>query len=132
MKCQVDPSKHKEGYNYDVFYPDRGGTVFHRLQLELCGVGDEDGSPLGSWVLLAGAAKKKTAHTTKNFMLAARLGQFQDCTSWGQRILRTPRLIAPSCPERPLPGRRNRSYPVAAIALPRRGKEHCHHIATIS
>ena len=65
VKCQVDPSKHKEGYNYDVFYPDRGGTVFHRLQLELCGVGDEDGSPLGSWVLLAGAAKKKTAHHRK-------------------------------------------------------------------
>ena len=52
VKCQVDPSTHKEGYNYDIYYPDRGGTVFHRLQLELYGVGNEDGSPLGSWVLL--------------------------------------------------------------------------------
>jgi hypothetical protein len=42
-----------EGFNYDVSYPSRGGTIFHRLQLELYGVGDDGGSPLGSWVLLA-------------------------------------------------------------------------------
>jgi len=65
VKRQVDPSTHKEGYNYDIFYPDRGGTVFHRLQLELYGVGNEDGSPLGSGVLLAGAAKKKSSRRRK-------------------------------------------------------------------
>jgi hypothetical protein len=49
---QVDPAKHKARYNYDVEYPDRGGTVFHRLQLDLYGIGDEHGAVLGSWVLL--------------------------------------------------------------------------------
>ena len=51
---QVDPNKHPtQLYNYDVSYPARGGTMFHRLQLELYGVGTEEGAPLGSWVLLA-------------------------------------------------------------------------------
>jgi hypothetical protein len=62
----VDSSKHIEGFNYDVRYPSRGGTVFHRLQLNLYGVGDQETSPLGSWVMLSCAvplqpepAKKK-------------------------------------------------------------------------
>ena len=38
---KVDSSKHTEGFNYDVRYPSRGGTVFPRLQLNLYGVVDE-------------------------------------------------------------------------------------------
>ena len=37
----MDSSKHTEGFNYDVRYPSRGGTVFPRLQLNLYGVVDE-------------------------------------------------------------------------------------------
>ena len=40
---KVDSSKHTESfkqiYESDVQYPSRGGTVFHRLQLDLYGVG---------------------------------------------------------------------------------------------
>jgi hypothetical protein len=65
VKCEVDPATHKEGFTFDVFYPSRGGTIFHRLQLELYGVGDEEGSPLGSWVLLSTGTKKKRRRNNK-------------------------------------------------------------------
>ena len=46
----MDSSKHTEGFNYDVRYPSRGGTVFPRLQLNLYGVVDEG---LVFWVVLS-------------------------------------------------------------------------------
>ncbi len=55
IKRTVDPEKHSERYNVDVLYPAKGGTVFHCLHLELYGTGDDEGAPLGSWVLLAPA-----------------------------------------------------------------------------
>ena len=55
IKRMVDPMKHRERFNVDVFYPGKGGTVYHRLQLELYGTGDDDGAPLGSWALLSPA-----------------------------------------------------------------------------
>lgn len=43
IELKVDSSKHTESfkqiYESDVQYPSRGGTVFHRLQLDLYGVG---------------------------------------------------------------------------------------------
>ena len=56
VKRMVDPSKHRQEYNVDVFYPGKGGNIFHRLHLELYGIGDEHGSPLGSWVRLTPAS----------------------------------------------------------------------------
>lgn len=48
------PGRTKRGYNVNVLYPVKGGTVYHCLQLPLYGLGLGDGNtcPLGSWVLL--------------------------------------------------------------------------------
>ena len=44
-------NKHVQLYNHDMPHPGEVGTVYHRLQLELYGVGGEDKVPLGSWIL---------------------------------------------------------------------------------
>ena len=75
----MDSSKHTESfkqiYESDVQYPSRGGTVFHRLQLDLYGVGTiEETSQLVSWVVLSWAVSPQREPQRKNVVGQLRKG----------------------------------------------------------